>query len=220
MDNNDSKQENLLRVKIKSIKILSTNRDKINEIKHVIKNNAHHEIIVEMMDNMHDLELIEIQGEEEEIILAKCKISAERIYTAIEGDNNFAILVEDTSFGVDCMNGLPGPYIRDFFLKLGNRKLYKMFMSFKPEDNSQIIATETCYIGLAIKNSSDLIFKGEVKGRIVQPDNDPIDEFNWNFFFKPEGSNKTYGYMTVEEKSNISARNNALLKLCDYLNNY
>lgn len=188
-----------------NIYVVTSNTDKFNEIKFYLENELRLSVNVKNVK----IEIKEIQGESEEIVTKKCKEAS----NLIEG----VVIVEDTSFCVDCMNGLPGPYIRDFFLKLGNRKFYSLINSFA-NSKEEIKAEEKCSIAIS-RNFNDeiLVFEGSVIGNIVEPDNAADDEYNWCFFFKPEGSHSTYGKMTVEEKCLISARKTALSKLGSYL---
>jgi inosine triphosphate pyrophosphatase len=189
--------------------IVTTNEDKFKEITHVMKARLGEGLFtftkVDYLDSLN-----EIQGDSAEISREKCK----EAYGLLEGGG--VTIVEDTSFCVDCMNGLPGAYIRDFFLKLGNKGFYTVCENFSK--GGPIYATEECYIAICIANVNDInVFKGDIGGTVVQPKNDMEDEYNWNYFFIPNGSENVYGRMSIEEKCELSARKYAILNLCDYL---
>ncbi len=180
------------------INVVTSNTDKYNEIKHILnKSNI-------KTKQIKNIEIPEIQGNSIDIIKAKLDF----VTKIIPG----IILVEDTSFQIEGMNGLPGPYIKDFFLKLGNKKFYQLAKTFGKR------AKETCYIGIRLDENK--IFTGEIDGDILEPDNDPWDEYNWAFFFKPDESELTYGKISLEDKCKVSARRRAIIKLCNYLINY
>ncbi len=144
------------------INVITSNIDKYNETRYILNN---HNITT---NQIKDINIPEIQGSGEDIINSKIEYVSSLI-----SDIN---LVEDTSFEVNGMNGLPGPYIKDFFLKLGNNNFYKLASTFGSR------AKEICYIGINVNGNK--VFVGEVSGDIVKPYNSESDEYNWGFFFK------------------------------------
>ena len=56
-----------------------------------------------------------------------------------------------------------------------------------------------------------LLFKGAVKGGIVEPRGK--QGFGWDCVFLPDGHKKTFAEMTVEEKNAVSPRRLALEEL-------
>ena len=157
----------------------------------------------------------ELQGKSIDIVRNKCEAAFKFLKNSFL--NNGIIIVEDTSFELNSMNGLPGPYIRDFFKKLGNKKLYELFSSFKNDSDQSQEAIEESNISIYMHDQI-INFNGQVKGKIVSPKNESTEEFKWNYFFIPEGAFKTYGQMETKEKNNFSARRIALDKLCKYIN--
>jgi len=119
-------------------------------------------------------------------------------------------IVEDGSFYMDCLNGLPGPLIKWFVKALGDKGIYelaKKYNNFKAEVKVTI--------GYA-RNSEDIhFFEGSIKGKIVPPTGPP--KFGWDTIFVPENHEKSFGQMTLEEKNSISHRKIALEKLKEYL---
>lgn len=53
----------------------------------------------------------EVQGSTQEVALAKCRAAAQQLQGPC--------LTEDTALSFHALNGLPGPYIKDFLQKLG-----------------------------------------------------------------------------------------------------
>lgn len=64
------------------------------------------------------LDLPELQGEPDFVCTSKCKSAA-----AI---TNGPVIVEDTSLCFNALKGLPGPYIKWFYEKLGSDGLHRL----------------------------------------------------------------------------------------------
>lgn len=116
-------------------------------------------------------------------------------------------IVEDTSFYLDCLNGLPGPLIKWFLESIGTRGLYKIADSF---DNYR--AEARTIVGYSSDNIK--FFEGSVKGKVVYPRG---GEFGWDPIFQPQGCEKTFGEMSGKEKNEISMRRKAMNKLKKFL---
>jgi non-canonical purine NTP pyrophosphatase (RdgB/HAM1 family) len=118
-------------------------------------------------------------------------------------------IVEDTSLYFECLNGLPGPLIKWFLEKLGDKKLAELAKKLK---NTR--AEAKTIIGYIDKNGKAKFFKGTIKGRIVSPRG--AGGFGWDKIFMPDGFKKTFGEISREEKNKISMRKKALIKLAKY----
>lgn len=151
---------------------------------------------------MFDIDLPEIQElDSEEIIRHKLReAQAER-------DGNF--VVEDISFQLPALNGLPGPLIKWFLKTIGKEGVYDLVK--EKEDHSACVI---CEIGLLYKGKMHF-FKGEVKGQIVAPRGEY--GFGWDPIFKPEGSKRTFGQMPRARKADYSMRIKAFKKVKDFL---
>lgn len=79
-------------------------------------------------------DLPEYQGDEDFIVERKCEAAFERL--------GRAVLVEDTSLSVDCLAGLPGPYVKWFLDRLGPDGLVKMTQAWTDKS-----ATIRCLLG-------------------------------------------------------------------------
>jgi inosine triphosphate pyrophosphatase len=120
-------------------------------------------------------------------------------------------IIEDTSLYFDCLNGLPGPLIKWFLQKLGDKKLSAIAAKLK---NTK--AQAKTIIGYINKKGTIKYFEGDVRGKIVSPRGP--GGFGWDKIFMPDGFRKTFGEMTLPEKNKISMRKKALVKLKKYLN--
>lgn len=120
-----------------------------------------------------------------------------------------SFIVEDTSLYLDALNGLPGPFIKWFMETIGNEGLFKIAKAFNNFD-----ARAKTIIGYADESGGVEFFEGEVHGVIVEPAG---EGFGWDSIFKPEGYDKNFAQMGVEEKNKISMRKLAAEKLKNFL---
>lgn len=119
-------------------------------------------------------------------------------------------IIEDTSLYFDCLNGLPGPLIKWFLEKLGDKKLSEIAEKLGNDG-----AEAKTIIGYIDKDDGIEYFEGSIKGKIVPPKGE--GGFGWDKIFMPDGFEKTFAEMTPEEKNKISMRKIALTKLAEYL---
>jgi non-canonical purine NTP pyrophosphatase (RdgB/HAM1 family) len=150
-----------------------------------------------------ELDLKEIQEIEPK------KILEEKLEEAKKYKPNTNLMVEDLSLEIDGMNGLPGPLIKWFLKSVGNKGVYQMAKMF---GNQQAIARVT--LGFT-DGKENKYFEGVVMGKIVKPAGE--SDFGWDPIFIPDGFDKTFAQMGVEEKNKISHRKIALEKLRKYL---
>ncbi len=114
--------------------------------------------------------------------------------------------VEDTSLNIDALGGLPGPFVKWFLKAMGPEGIAKL------SDGSDALAV----CGIAYYDGeNEHVFFGETKGRIVAPRG--VTGFGWDTIFAPEGREKTFAEMGVEQKQRISHRARALAKLAEHL---
>lgn len=176
--------------KEKQIIISTGNKSKLKEFQDLLKE---YEVI------SIPIEVREIQGTAEEVILEKAK----QTYAILQK----RCVVEDTSFEFEEWNGLPGPYIKDFLKHLGYEKLAHLTTNKN--------AKTVCLIALANSLEDIVIFRGEVSGKVVESKGD--NGFQFDRVFIPEGYNMRFSEMSFEEKNKISHRHKAIQKLKEYL---
>ena len=150
-----------------------------------------------------DIDLPEIQAMDSQAII-RAKLQEALRHTDEE------CIVEDTSVSLECLNGLPGPLIKWFLLKMGIEGLASMAEKL---GNDRAIATVV--IGYAKNADEVMFFEGSIPGRIVQPRGDR--SFGWDPIFLPDGFDQTFAEMGVEEKSAVSMRRIAAEKLAKHL---
>jgi len=183
----------------KIIKFVSGNLKKFEEVKAIIEEGLPNFTVVQIKIN-----LPELQGTPEEIVKEKlkCALSLE------EGP----LMIEDTSLCFNALQGLPGPYIKDFLEKLGHEGLNKMLYGF--EDKT---GYAQCIFGLGKSGSEPNIFVGRTPGKIVPARGD--NNFGWDPIFQPDGFEETYAQMDKKIKNKISHRYNSLKLLIEFLTN-
>ncbi len=149
------------------------------------------------------LDIPELQGEPENIVKDKLSYAINK--------HKGPLIVEDTSLCYNALQGLPGPYIKDFLNKLGNQGLYRLVSAF--DDKT---AFAQCIFGMK-KNKKDeaKIFIGRTPGQIVEPKGP--NNFGWDPNFQPEGFETTYAEMDKDIKNSISHRYKALKELTQWL---
>ncbi|WWC94202.1 inosine triphosphate pyrophosphatase [Kwoniella sp. B9012] len=147
----------------------------------------------------------EIQGTTQEVAIAKVKVAAEKLGTAC--------VTEDTALCFDALNGLPGPYIKDFLGHLGHEGLNNLLKGFNTT-RAHALCTFAYSPG---PGQEPILFEGRTEGNIV-PARGPT-HFGWDPIFQPIelGGQRTYAEMDGEEKNKISHRYRALEKLRVYL---
>jgi inosine triphosphate pyrophosphatase len=157
---------------------------------------------------MPDIEQLEIDLPEIQETDAKKIIKAKLLEALQHHKGEF--MVEDTSFYLDCLNGLPGPLIKWFLVTIGNIGLADIAHKF-----GNFNATAKTIIGYAKSHEEIYFFEGELEGIVVVPQGEV--GFGWDPIFKPTGFEKTFAEMTKEEKNAISMRSMAVQKMKEFL---
>lgn len=174
------------------IYFITGNKNKFEEVKSILPN-------VEQLD----IDLPEIQEiDAHKVIEAKLK----EALSHKEGE----FIVEDTSLCFDCLNGLPGTFIKWFMKTIGNDGLVDLVTKY---ENTRAIAKTV--IGYAKNVDEIYYFEGEIAGSIVAPR--ASSNFGWDPIFLPDGHIKTFAEMDASEKNEISMRRIATQKLKEFL---
>ena len=160
-------------------------------------------------DLLHsDLDTIEIQATIcRDVALYKLKSIREKL--------DYSFFIEDSGFYVDNpLNGFPGVYSSYVYKTIGNEGILKLIDDFENTE-AHFIAV----IALYYKPTNKIfIFEGKVKGRV----SDKIkgeQGFGYDPIFIPYESpdSKTFGELTMEEKSKYSHRGKALKQFISLL---
>ena len=124
---------------------------------------------------------------------------------------------DDSGICIGALGGSPGIKSKRF-LKINNdhKKTFKTIIN-KTKELSNFYAYFQTSVSLTFDNQS-IFFQGVVSGKISS---EPRGKYGFHYdpIFIPEGSKKTFGEMTVEEKNKISHRARAINKLKKFLTN-
>jgi XTP/dITP diphosphohydrolase len=119
------------------------------------------------------------------------------------------LIVEDSGLFIEALNGFPGPYTNYVRRTIGLEGVLKLMQGVK--NRKAYFSTVMCYI-----SESDLkIFEGRVYGKISSEIRGE-GGFGFDPIFIPDGEDRTFAEMRIEEKNKYSHRSNAFKKFIDY----
>lgn len=123
---------------------------------------------------------------------------------------------EDTGLEVEALNGEPG--VKSARYAGENRSfeanIEKLLNNLRPKSNKA--ARFRTVISL-ILNGTEYFFEGICPGKIISAKRG-TNGFGYDPVFIPDGSNKTFAEMEMEEKNKFSHRKKAVQQLIDFLN--
>ena len=173
------------------ITLVTSNENKFKEIKNLIN----------FPINSEKIDLPEIQS------LHVAKVACEKAKFAYNKIGN-PVIVDDSGLYISALNGLPGPFITWFIESLG---IYRFLNSINFNNNRKAYVS-TC---ISFADGKDIYpFVGTTHGSISQIPRGT--GFGYDPIFIPDGSDKTFGEMTFEEKKEFSMRQKALKKFEKY----
>lgn len=147
--------------------------------------------------DLHEIQEVKIEC----VVKHKAKLAFEKVKKPV--------IVEDTGLSFKAFNDYPGALIKWMCDYLGNEKICKILSSF---DKTAVGKCAVCFYD----GNKTHVFIGEVKGKITsRPKGN--NNFGWDPIFVPEGYNKTFAQMSLEEKNKISHRGKAWKKLKEFL---
>ena len=153
------------------------------------------------------LDLPEIQSlDPQEVLEAKLKV-------AHELDPDKILVVEDVTYSIDGLGGLPGTLVKWFVETIGPEGIYDIA---KEKDVSTQVAAN---IGLVFPSGEMLFVKGEVTGKTVEPDASRAG-FHFDNIFMPDGQSVRYSEMSADQKNALSHRGLAWKELKKELEKY
>ena len=118
------------------------------------------------------------------------------------------VITEDTGLYFEEWRGLPGALAKFFDQTIGYKNLGKMLKSNRRAKAQTVIGY--------FNGKSYRSFIGEVKGMIAKKPRGK-NNFGWDVVFIPDGCNKTYAELTIQEKNRISMRQKAIKKFKGFL---
>ena len=128
---------------------------------------------------------------------------------------NFSCFADDTGLEVDALNGEPGVYSARYAgdEKNADANMNKVLVEMAKINNRN--ARFRTVISLII-NGTEKQFEGIVKGKILRKKRGDSG-FGYDPIFQPDGFEKTFAEMKLEDKNKISHRGRAVEKLVCYL---
>jgi XTP/dITP diphosphohydrolase len=194
----------------------SNNRDKIKEIKEILKD---HEIL-SLLDMGIESEAEENGDTFEENAIIKAR-EAKKFTDNI-------VIADDSGLMVDHLNGLPGVHSKRFSALYGDMKddaatsvydknnalMLKMMMDVEYEKRT---ACFVCATALIMPDNTCTVFVGKCRGHILNEQRGKKG-FGYDPIFCVDGLGKTFAELNEEEKNSISHRAISLMKVKEFLN--
>ena len=192
---------------MQSIIFATNNINKVNEIRAVLKDSFQ---IISLKEAGIDIDI----PEPHETLLENAREKSNTIYT-LTGKNCFS---EDTGLEVTALNNEPGVRSARYAGDEADFKknTEKLLQNLKSVSNRQ--AQFRTVISLML-DGKEYSFEGICKGRITEKETGK-NGFGYDPVFIPEGIEKTFAEMDMEEKNKYSHRKKATAKFAAFLNNY
>lgn len=127
------------------------------------------------------------------------------------------VISDDTALEIEALDAQPGVFSARF---AGENCSYedninKVLTLMKDIDNRKaVFRTIICLIF----NNKEYLFEGKIEG-IITKEPRGKNGFGYDPIFQPSGSMKTFAEMSMEEKSKISHRSQAINKFIEFINN-
>jgi len=182
----------------------TNNQHKVDEIKSIIGNTFH---IISLKDAGIDIEIAEPYLTLQENASEKSKVIHQ-----LTQQNCFS---EDTGLEVEALNGEPGVKSARYSGEEKNfqANINKLLNNLKNIQNRN--AQFKTVVSL-ILNKKEYLFEGVCKGKIIEAQKGNSG-FGYDPIFIPEGSDKTFAEMTMEQKNLYSHRRKAIQQLTQFL---
>lgn len=182
----------------------TNNKHKLSEIQSLAENSFE-------LKSLADMNCFEDIPETADTLEGNALLKAEFVYNRF-GKSCFA---DDTGLEVEALNGQPGVYSARY---AGNNhdfeaNIDKLLVELAGKTNRK--ARFRTVIALIINNKA-LYFEGIVDG-VITTERKGEKGFGYDPVFLPEGFDKTFAEMTLDEKNAISHRARAVNKLVEYL---
>lgn len=125
---------------------------------------------------------------------------------------------DDTGLEIEALGNRPGVYSARYAgpAKDSTANMQKVLQEMQGMSNRK--ACFRTVIAL-ILDGQEYLFEGRVDGEILTVPQG-IAGFGYDPVFRPEGFDKSFAEMTMEEKNNISHRGRATRKLCEFLKSH
>ncbi|MGR3811229.1 non-canonical purine NTP diphosphatase [Jiulongibacter sp. NS-SX5] len=189
---------------MKTICLATNNQHKVEELQKMLE--GHFEI-----KTLQDIGCTEDIAETADTFEGNSLIKADYVYQNYHID----CIADDSGLVVDALNGEPGVYSARYAGEHGNhdKNMDKLLLNLKDVENRTARFKTVVTMILA---GETFTFEGAVEGKII--DRKTGDGgFGYDPIFMPDGYDRTFAQMSMEEKNPISHRGRAIEKLIGFL---
>lgn len=195
---------------MKKIVLATNNSHKIQELKNISKE-LNIEFLTKSEIGQGDFDV----EETEETLKGNALLKAKGLKKLI-GD--YIVISDDTGLFVDYLNGEPGVHSsrysgEDHNDEKNKEKLLENLKDVSLENRNAHFKT---VIAMVEDGKDDIIVEGVLKGKIAEEERG-TEGFGYDPLFIPEGYDKTFSQMGIDEKNKISHRYRALNALIEKL---
>lgn len=185
----------------------TNNENKTREIKNILGSRI-------TLISLRDLNIEDDIPEEEPTLEGNAIYKARYINKILNRD----VFADDTGLEIEALNGLPGVHSARFAGEGKNSadNIEKVLSLLGSETNRK--ARFRTAIALIFKGK-EFLFEGIIKGRIIS-EKRGREGFGYDPVFIPDGLDRTFAEMTLEEKNLISHRAIAFEKLKEFLSEH
>ncbi len=196
---------------MKKLVVATRNKDKLREIKSLLKN------LPVKVYSVADFENVPEVIESGKTLESNAKKKAQEVSRFL----NMLAIADDSGLEVPALGNKPGVYSARFSgpgatYKSNNEKLLKILESKKPSDRK---ARFRCVMAVADKGRLIDTAEGICRGKITYKAAGNAG-FGYDPVFKPHKHKKTFAQMSLKQKNKISHRSKALIKAKELVKRY
>ncbi|MFO8051076.1 MAG: XTP/dITP diphosphatase [Thermoplasmatota archaeon] len=188
-------------MKQEKIYMVTTNPGKLKEIKSYLD-----PIGIDL--GLLEETFVEIQADTLEEVV---QYGLDRLSEELEGD--LQLIKDDSGLFIEALGGFPGVYSAYVQRTISNPGILKLM---EGADNRKAVFRTV--MGYRMKGGGYALFRGECNGAISL-EMKGRQGFGYDPIFIPDGEDRSFAEMSVEEKNSVSHRIDALKKLVRYLKN-
>lgn len=188
------------------IVVATSNQGKLREYKLMLEPLGYK--VISLKDINMTLDVEETGSTFEENSLIKARYIAKQLPDKI-------VIADDSGLEIHGLNGFPGIYSARF-MEGSSYNEKNLAIIEKMKDLKDRTANFTTVISLVNFDENDRTFSGKAFGHIER-EIEGNNGFGYDPIFYSDDLNKTFGNSTNQEKSSISHRGKALVKLVDYI---
>jgi XTP/dITP diphosphohydrolase len=188
-----------------TILFATANKSKLKEVNSLLNSSF---VLKSLTDIGFSEDIPETENTLEGNALLKARFIAEKY--------NCNCFADDTGLEIVALDGEPGVYSARYAGEDKNSEKNMQKVLEKLTNVSNRKAHFRTVIALILDGKKHF-FEGIVKGEITQ-EKRGVDGFGYDPIFMPDGYNKTFAEMTLQEKNQVSHRAIALKKMTEFLN--